>query len=113
MKNTILTALTVLGLGAGAALAAGGHKEVHDYSFSFEGPFGHYDQDQLQRGLQIYTDICSGCHGLRYVAFRNLEELGYTDQEVRAYAKNFFVPDTGPEAEPEVRAAVELLLVDV
>ncbi len=86
--------------GGTAALAAGGHKEVTDYSFSFEGPFGSYDQDQLQRGLQVYTEVCAGCHGLQYVAFRNLEELGYTDAEVRAYASQFFVADDGPEAFP-------------
>ena len=100
MKNTlILSAALVLGMGS-AALAAGGDKEVHDYSFSFEGPFGSFDQAQLQRGLQIYTEICSGCHGLQYVAFRNLEDLGYTDAEVRAYAANFEVADDGPEAFP-------------
>lgn len=87
--------------GATAALAAGGgDKEVIDYNFSFEGPFGSFDQDQLQRGLQVYTEICSGCHGLSYVAFRTLEDLGYTDAEVRAYAAQFFVPDDRPEAFP-------------
>lgn len=89
-----------LAMGGTVALAAGGHKEVTDYGFSFEGPFGSYDQDQLQRGLQVYTEVCAGCHGLQYVAFRNLEELGYTDPEVRAYASQFFVPDDGPEAFP-------------
>ena len=38
--------------------------------FSFEGPFGTYDQMQLQRGLQVYTEVCSACHGLQYVPFR-------------------------------------------
>ena len=104
MIRTTLASLAfsaALAVGATAALAAGGgNKEVTDYSFSFEGPFGSYDQDQLQRGLQVYTEICAGCHGLQYVAFRNLEDLGYTDAEVRAYASQFFVPDDGPEAFP-------------
>ncbi|MEM8787452.1 MAG: cytochrome c1 [Pseudomonadota bacterium] len=82
------------------ALSAGGAGKVIDYDFSFEGPFGSYDRGQLQRGLQVYTEICSGCHGLQYVPFRALEDLGYSDAEVRAYASNFFVPDTGPEALP-------------
>ncbi|MEO0913202.1 MAG: cytochrome c1 [Pseudomonadota bacterium] len=101
MKRThLLSAILGLGLlAATPALPAGGAGHVDDYAFSFEGPFGSYDQAQLQRGLQVYTEICSGCHGLRYVPFRALEELGYTDAEVRAYAANFFVPDTGPEAE--------------
>lgn len=100
--KTLTPALAVLGLlaTAPAGLAAGGAGHVDDYAFSFEGPFGSYDQDQLQRGLQVYTEICSGCHGLRYVSFRDLEALGYSDAEVRAYAANYFVPDDGPEAFP-------------
>ncbi len=100
-RITLLSAALGLGLvaGAPAALAAGGAGHVDDYAFSFEGPFGSYDKDQLQRGLQVYTEICAGCHGLRYVPFRALEDLGYTDEEVRAYAANFFVPDDGPDAE--------------
>ncbi|WP_112320352.1 cytochrome c1 [Oceanibium sediminis] len=99
--NRILSAAAALVLaGSATAFAAAGEKEVEDFRFSFEGPFGSFDQDQLQRGLQVYTEICSGCHGLQYVAFRNLEDLGYTDAEVRAYAKNFYVADDGPEALP-------------
>ena len=41
---------------------------VEDYSFSFEGPFGRFDQNQLQRGLQVFTPrFCMSCHGLQYV----------------------------------------------
>lgn len=69
----------------------GGHDEAHvtDYAFSFEGPFGSYDQHQLQRGLQVYTEICASCHGLRYVSFRSLHEEtgpGLPEDQVRAYA---------------------------
>ncbi len=99
IRTTLLSASLSLAL-AGGAMAAGGGGVTQDVAFSFEGPFGHYDRDQLQRGLQIYTDICSACHGLRYVSFRDLEALGYTDDEVRAYAKNYFVADDGPDAEP-------------
>jgi hypothetical protein len=59
-------------LPSGAALAAGADGHVEDYSFSFEGPFGRFDQNQLQRGLQVYTEVCSACHGLRYVPLRTL-----------------------------------------
>lgn len=100
MRSIALATALSLGLSAGGALAAGGAGKVIDYDFSFEGPFGSYDQDQLQRGLQVYTEICAGCHGLQYVAFRTLEDLGYSDAEVRAYASQFFVPDDGPEAFP-------------
>ncbi|HDR29732.1 cytochrome c1, partial [Rhodovulum sp.] len=76
--------------------AAGGGAHVTDYDFSFEGPFGRYDQAQLQRGLQIYTEICSACHGLELVAFRTLSDPGgpsLSDEAMRDYASAFEVFD--------------------
>ena len=79
--------------------AAGGHGSAHieDVSFSFEGPFGKYDVEQLQRGLKVYTEVCRACHGLKFVPIRSLYEAGglnYTEDEVRAYAaENFEVFD--------------------
>ena len=78
--------------------SGGGHGEVHvtDYAFPFEGPFGTYDQFQLQRGLQVFTQVCSGCHGLEYVAFRSLGDdagPGLPEDQVRAYAAQFQVWD--------------------
>jgi len=49
---------------------------VDDYDFSFEGMFGTYDRDQLRRGLQVFTEVCAGCHGLSKVAYRNLGDIG-------------------------------------
>lgn len=71
--------------------AGGGHGTPHieDISFSFEGPFGTFDQFQLQRGLQVYTEVCAACHGLRYVPIRTLSDAsgpGLPEDQVRAYA---------------------------
>ena len=63
-------AAATLALSSGAALAAGGAGHVTDYDFSFEGPFGRFDQTQLQRGLQVYTQVCMACHSLQYVSLR-------------------------------------------
>lgn len=96
IRTLIASAAIALGL-TGAAHAAGeGGGEVTDYAFSFEGPFGTYDTFQLQRGLQVYTEICSACHGLRYVPFRSLhDETGpaLPEDQVRAYAANYEVFD--------------------
>ena len=74
--------------------AGGGEQHIEDFQFSFEGPFGTWDKNQLQRGLQIYTEVCAACHGLRYVPLRTLEDLGYSEEEVIAYsAANFEVFD--------------------
>ena len=90
-KKTILSALVVLGFGT-AALASESEHEIHDVAFSFEGVFGKYDQPQLQRGLQIYTEGCAACHGLDLVAYRNLGDEGgpmMDAAQVKAYAAQF------------------------
>ena len=72
ITKRFLPALVALALAPGTALAAGGAGYVEDVSFSFEGPFGTYDSHQLQRGFEIYHKVCAACHGLRYLAFRDL-----------------------------------------
>jgi ubiquinol-cytochrome c reductase cytochrome c1 subunit len=62
------------------------HKEARHVAFSFDGPFGKYDRPQLQRGFQVYKEVCASCHGLSFVAFRNLEDLGYGEEEIKAIA---------------------------
>lgn len=98
IARTMRPALVALGLMLAPlpALAAGGGGHVHDYAFSFEGPFGRFDQAQLQRGLQVYHEVCSSCHGLQFVAFRTLADPGGPGLSVaamRAYAAQFEVFD--------------------
>jgi ubiquinol-cytochrome c reductase cytochrome c1 subunit len=75
------------------------HQHPRDIAYSFDGPFGTYDRQQLQRGFQVYKEVCSSCHALSYVAFRNLEELGYHEEEVKAVADKWQieVPDLDPK----------------
>ena len=81
-------------------------KPVH---FSFDGPLGRYDRQQLQRGFQVYKEVCSACHSMKLVAFRHLEQIGFSKPEVKAIAKGWAVevpsinPDTG---EPATRKAI-------
>jgi ubiquinol-cytochrome c reductase cytochrome c1 subunit len=95
-RTLTLSAVAAFGL-ATAGLAAGAYDtHVEDFDFSFEGPFGTYDQNQLQRGLQIYTEVCSACHGLKFVPYRALSEeggVGMPEDQVRAYAAQFEVFD--------------------
>lgn len=84
-----------------AALAAeGGH--VENFAFSFEGPFGSYDQLQLQRGLKVYTEVCAACHGMKFVPIRSIGDAsgpGIPEDQVRAYAATMTIidPETGEE----------------
>lgn len=74
------------------------HKKAKEVSFTSDGPLGKFDRQQLQRGFQVYKEVCSACHSLRLVAFRNLEEIGYNEDEVKAIAANWSigVPDADP-----------------
>jgi len=95
-KKLTLSAIAAVGLMAGAANAAGGEAHIEDFSFSFEGPFGKYDQNQLQRGLKVYTKICASCHGLQYVPLRTLSDeggVGLPEDQMRAYAAQWEVYD--------------------
>ncbi|MCA0870346.1 cytochrome c1 [Seohaeicola saemankumensis] len=93
-KTLAIGAAFALALAPAASFAAGGGEQhIEDIAFSFEGPFGKYDQNQLQRGLQIYTEVCSACHGLKQVPIRTLGDEGglhLPEDQVRAYAAEYF-----------------------
>lgn len=99
-KKLALTAALALSLSGGAVHAAGGAGHVEDYAFPFEGPFGTYDTAQLQRGLQVYTEVCSACHGLKFVPIRTLSDKGgpeIPEDQVRAYAAFYEIYDADLE----------------
>ena len=75
------------------------HLPPKHVSFSFDGPFGKYDRRQLQRGFQVFKEVCSACHSLKFVAFRDLQQLGYNEAEVKAIAKQWAIktPDVDPK----------------
>lgn len=75
------------------------HRAPKHVEFSFDGPFGKYDKAQLQRGFQVFKEVCSACHSLKFVAFRDLEALGYNEAEVKAIAKGWAIktPDVDPK----------------
>lgn len=101
MMRSALAALLAGGLSA-PALASGGEVHVEDPSFSFEGPFGTYEPAQLQRGLQIYREVCASCHGLKFVPFRALEwhtGPALPEEQVKAIAAEYEYPREGAEDE--------------
>ncbi|MBP1806155.1 cytochrome c1 [Rubellimicrobium aerolatum] len=106
--------LRTLALGAAIALSApaafaAGEGEITDYAFPHEGPFGSFDTLQVQRGLQVYTEVCASCHGLSFVAFRNLSQPGgpeLPEDQMRAYAEQYEVFDeTLADGEGDFRPA--------
>ena len=95
-----VAAVLLFGFQAGPALAAEG-KELPERDWSFSGIFGQFDRGAMQRGLQVYREVCSGCHGLRFIAFRNLAALGYGEDEIKAIAADYSIVD-GPNEEGEM-----------
>jgi ubiquinol-cytochrome c reductase cytochrome c1 subunit len=80
-----------------AAADDGGHHgpAIPQEEWSWEGPFGVFDRPQLQRGFQVYKQVCAACHGLSRVYFRNLSALGYNEAEIKSIAAETQVTD-GP-----------------
>jgi ubiquinol-cytochrome c reductase cytochrome c1 subunit len=68
-------------------------------SLPSEGLLGTFDERQLQRGFQVYKEVCSACHSLRLVAFRNLEQIGYSEAQVKTIANEWAIeqPTVNPE----------------
>lgn len=97
-----------LALGAGAlastpVLAAGEGIAIDRKKWSFSGPMGHFDKNQLQRGFMVYQNVCATCHGLNRIAFRNLVQKGgpeFPEAGVRALAAGYKIKDLDEKGEP-------------
>jgi ubiquinol-cytochrome c reductase cytochrome c1 subunit len=80
------------------------HLHPKELALSSNGPLGKFDNRQVQRGFQVYKEVCAACHSLRLVAFRDLGEIGYSEPEVKAIANQWVIeqpsinPDTGEAA---------------
>jgi len=90
-----LAAALAMSLVGTPAVAAEGARAPDAVRWPFEGVFGKYDRGSLRRGLEVYLNSCSFCHSLRYVAYRNLTEIGLTEHEAKEIAARSSVPD-GP-----------------
>ena len=100
--HVLLPVALLLGL-ASPALASSGGAEPHRpmAGWSQEGVFGTFDRAALQRGYQVYKQVCSNCHSLRLLSYRNLSALGFDEKEVKAIAAGYTVTD-GPNDQGEM-----------
>ncbi len=109
MKRTILT-LTLAGAVATLAMSTTMAEEQvapPSQKWSFAGPFGKYDQAQLQRGFKIYKEVCSACHSIQMLAFRNLADPGgpgFSEAQAAAVAADYKIKDLDDKGEPTERA---------
>ncbi|WP_316160500.1 cytochrome c1 [Bradyrhizobium sp. SZCCHNRI20481] len=94
----LVAAVSLLAGSMGDARASEGQENPPSASWSFAGPFGTFDRGAVQRGLKVYKEVCSNCHSLQYVAFRNLAEPGgpgYSAAQAAAFAAEYKIKD-GP-----------------
>ncbi|MBC7312029.1 MAG: cytochrome c1 [Rhizobium sp.] len=118
LVTSIALIATLAGFSSGASAAEEGHGlaaavehaaatshypilKPHNLDWSFAGPFGKYDKAQLQRGLKVYKEVCSACHSMELVPYRTLTDLGYSEEQVKAFAAEYEVED-GPNADGEM-----------
>lgn len=95
-KLVLLLALTISGeaIASSASPTSAHHPKKLDWEF--EGFFGRFDKQSIQRGYQIYKEVCSSCHSMDLVAYRNLQQVGFSEDEVKQIASEYIVTD-GPD----------------
>jgi ubiquinol-cytochrome c reductase cytochrome c1 subunit len=111
MIKKLILLIVVIGFSSQASMAneesptSALHPKKLDWEF--EGFFGRFDKQSIQRGYQVYKEVCSACHSMKLVAYRNLQEIGFPENEVKQIASEYMVMD-GPDDSGEMfeRAAL-------
>jgi ubiquinol-cytochrome c reductase cytochrome c1 subunit len=105
-----MRSLKVLSLGGALALAASSlpafaqeMPQPAKQDWSFYGPFGTYDRASLQRGFQIYREVCAACHSMNMLAYHDLSGIGYDAAQIKAIAASVQIPDTDDTGQPADR----------
>ena len=112
MRTLVTTAALLLALGgmalSGTAYAASDElPPLPHVKWSFDGPFGTYDRASLQRGFQVYNEVCSSCHSMKLLSYRNLEGIGLTPAQVKVIAASKTVPgEPNDSGAPTTRPAL-------
>lgn len=105
MRKTAIAIVALSFLGAASAASAQEHEaRIARQSWSFAGPFGGFDRAQIQRGYHVYKEVCSACHGMKLIAFRNLAQPGgpgFSEAQAKSVAAQFQISD-GPNDKGEM-----------
>ncbi|MDA7562365.1 cytochrome c1 [Candidatus Pelagibacter sp.] len=105
MKNILKISCSIIFLLAGTLSVNAAEKvDLLKTDWSFKGLFGKFDRGSLQRGYQVYSEVCAGCHSMKYVSYRNLSEPGgpeFSEEQAKAIAASFEVTD-GPNNDGEM-----------
>ena len=102
--KSLLIVLVLFLSSISSSIGAGSENEPLKVDWSFKGLTGKFDRSSLQRGFQVYKEVCSSCHSMQYLSYRNLGELGgpeFSEQEVKAIAASIEIED-GPDSQGEM-----------
>jgi ubiquinol-cytochrome c reductase cytochrome c1 subunit len=75
--------------------------KIIEQNWPFKGFFGRFDQSSIQRGFQVYREVCASCHGIKYISYRNLKDIGYSPDDIKSIASEYEILD-GPNDEGEM-----------
>jgi ubiquinol-cytochrome c reductase cytochrome c1 subunit len=103
LGDLVRAGLLLAGLSAAAPAVAQDTPPLPHRQWSFSGPFGTYDRAALQRGFLVYQQVCSACHSLNQLYYRNLEGIGLTEDEVKAIAASVEIPTIDDRGQPATR----------
>ena len=98
MKNIFFIILFLFSFNS---YSAGSKIDIPKYDWSWKGFFGTYDRASAQRGLKVYREVCAGCHSMNYLSYRNLGDLGFSEDHIKAIAAENLILD-GPNDEGEM-----------
>ena len=104
MRNIIKFLIIFFFLSISKSFAAENTAKFLETDWTFKGLFGKFDRASLQRGYQVYTEVCASCHSMKYLSYRNLSEKGgpeFSEAEAKAIAASFEVTD-GPDSTGEM-----------
>lgn len=105
MRLALAAALALAALASATTVYAAEQIKLPAQSWTFDGVLGTFDRKQLQRGLKVYVTVCSACHGMRHLAYRNLVEIGLTPSQAKEIAAQKEVDDIGDDGQPKKRKA--------
>ena len=97
----IVTILLIFFLNIQASASENASSSMPNHEWSFEGITGTFDRAALQRGFKVYREVCSGCHSMRLLYYRDLIDIGFSEEEVKAISSDYTVID-GPNDEGEM-----------
>jgi ubiquinol-cytochrome c reductase cytochrome c1 subunit len=102
MRKVLTAALVAALTGVSApSQASEGGESLPEVHWSWDGIFGTFDRAQLQRGFQVYTDVCAACHSLNYLSYRNLADIGFGEAQIKQVAAAASITD-GPNDDGEM-----------